>query len=267
VVISLPGVPREMKFLMTERVIPYLREHYGLSGHIIKARVLKTAGVGESLLDEMIGNDLLEAANPTVGLAAHSGQVDVRITAKADSGEQADQMIAHTEAVLRQRIGASIYGTDDDTIEEAFIKALVANTARVAISETGIASPISGRLQAAPGGQGVVAAVETYATPDDLRANFPASEEMTLRQLAERAAEAIAKSAGTTVAIAVVSRPEMNEDQTDAKEGSAIAVYTPEQTRSRAYGFGGQSDTAQQWTATWAMSMGWRMLTETTNAG
>src|SRR5664279_3009250 len=72
VVISLPGVPREMKFLMIEKVVPYLRLRYGISGKVIKAKILKAAGIGESALDEMIGKELLEASNPTVGLAAHS---------------------------------------------------------------------------------------------------------------------------------------------------------------------------------------------------
>ncbi len=85
VVISLPGVPREMKYLLIEKVVPYLREHYGITGKIIKAKILKVAGIGESALDELIGKELLEAANPTVGLAAHSGQIDVRITAKAEN--------------------------------------------------------------------------------------------------------------------------------------------------------------------------------------
>ena len=91
IIISLPGVPREMKFLMTESVTPYLREHFNLGNGTIKARVLRTAGIGESLLDSQIGNELLQANNPTVGLAAHTGQVDIRITAKADSETQADR--------------------------------------------------------------------------------------------------------------------------------------------------------------------------------
>src|SRR5215475_14219124 len=95
IVISLPGVPREMKFLMNEKVIPYLKERYKLG--VIKAKVLKTAGIGESLLDHEIGTTLLEMSNPTIGLAAHAGQVDVRITAKADTVSMADEMIASIE--------------------------------------------------------------------------------------------------------------------------------------------------------------------------
>ena len=95
VVISLPGVPREMEYLLQHAILPYLKEHYQIQG-IIKARVLHTAGAGESQIDALVG-DLEELGNPTVGLAAHSGQVDVRITAKADCAEAADELIKPVE--------------------------------------------------------------------------------------------------------------------------------------------------------------------------
>ena len=101
-IISLPGVPREMEYLTQNVVIPYLRERFQLTG-TIKARVLHVAGVGESQVDEWIG-DLETNPNPTVGLLAHPGQVDVRITAKANSMAEADRMIAEMEARVRERI-------------------------------------------------------------------------------------------------------------------------------------------------------------------
>ena len=69
-----------MEYLIQNALLPYLRQRYNLKG-VIKTRVLHTAGVGESQIDDRI-SDLEELANPTVGLAAHSGQVDVRITCK-----------------------------------------------------------------------------------------------------------------------------------------------------------------------------------------
>jgi nicotinamide-nucleotide amidase len=122
VIISLPGVPSEMEYLLENAILPYLRAHYRLSG-IIKTRLLHTAGVGESLIDERIG-DLETLSNPTVGLAAHSGQVDVRITAKADSEAKADEMIQVIELDLRNRLGDWIYGVDQETLEEVALRAL-----------------------------------------------------------------------------------------------------------------------------------------------
>ncbi len=121
-IISLPGVPREMEYLMENSIVPYLRRRYSLHG-IIKARLLHAAGAGESQIDDLIG-DLEILSNPTVGLAAHSGQVDVRITAKAGSEAEADALIAPIEKDIRERLGEWIYGSDFETLEEMALQHL-----------------------------------------------------------------------------------------------------------------------------------------------
>src|SRR3990172_8922322 len=113
-VISLPGVPKEMEHLLHEAVIPYLQARYNLD-QIIKVRLLHTAGAGEADIDESIG-DFELLANPTVGLAAHSGIVDIRIAAKARTEAEADRMIADVEVQLRERLGSIVYGIDEDTL-------------------------------------------------------------------------------------------------------------------------------------------------------
>jgi nicotinamide-nucleotide amidase len=118
--VCLPGVPREMEYLMQASIIPWLKEQYSLSG-IIKARVLHIAAVSESKIDEMVA-DLEEMTNPTVGLLAHPGIVDIRITAKADSEEAANEMITNLETIIRQRLGTDIYGVDDETLPQIIQK-------------------------------------------------------------------------------------------------------------------------------------------------
>ncbi|MEP7291586.1 MAG: CinA family nicotinamide mononucleotide deamidase-related protein [Chloroflexota bacterium] len=262
VVISLPGVPREMKYLLIEKVVPYLRERYGITGKIIKAKILKAAGIGESALDELIGTELLEASNPTVGLAAHSGQIDVRITAKAESTVEADTMIAEAEAALRQRIDQYVFGIDSDTIEQALISALSVQGKMLVIGEIGVEAVVSTRLSKTPGADAVLKAVASYPTPELLQQQLGISEPLSLRQLAERAAEYLCQQHDVEVALVVVSRPDSIEDHDDTNEGSAVAVAVDDKMRSRSYGFGGGTDTAKEWTGTWAMSMAWRMLTE-----
>ena len=144
VIISLPGVPSEMVYLFENAILPYLRQHYHLSG-IIKARLIHTAGVGESLIDERIG-DLETLSNPSVGLAAHSGQVDVRITAKADSEAKADEMIQVIELDLRNRLGEWIYGVDQETLEEAALRALQSRGWTLAVVEFKSAVGLVSRL-------------------------------------------------------------------------------------------------------------------------
>ena len=266
IVISLPGVPREMKFLMNEKVIPYLKEHFKLGTGIIKAKVLKTAGIGESLLDNEIGTQLLEMSNPTVGLAAHAGQVDVRITAKADTEQIADEMIAEVEVQIRQRVGKFIFGIDNDEIENVLVQLLASHGMTLAISETGVGDPIGQRLRRAVGNDSVFIKHELYDSPEAIQEALKLDATLPIRETAERVAELICKANNTSAGIAVVSRPDMDDQHADSEGGTAIAVYTPDGTRSRVYGFGGQGETAPIWVSTWAMSMLWQMMQEKTSS-
>lgn len=147
--IALPGVPREMEYLMQNAVIPYLRKRFQLNG-LIKTRLLHTAGVGESQIDDLIG-DLEELGNPTVGLSAHSGQVDVRITAKADSEPEADELIAKVETELRDRLGEWIYGADEESLEAASLRGLSERNWRLVVVEAGLRGELVRRLAAVSG--------------------------------------------------------------------------------------------------------------------
>lgn len=121
-VVSLPGVPNEMEHILHESIIPYLQERFALN-EIIKIRVLHCAGLGEGMIDEKI-DDLEKLSNPTVGLAAHTGVVDIRIAAKAKSEAEADSMIAEIEHQTRERLGDVVFGADEDTLEDATLTAV-----------------------------------------------------------------------------------------------------------------------------------------------
>lgn len=115
-VICLPGVPRELEYMLEHTVIPLLVARMG-GMKVTKVRVLRTCAVGESNVDRAIG-DLMTSANPTVGLAAHVGQTDVRIAAKADTEAEADALIADMEGKLRERLGVAIYGVGREALAE-----------------------------------------------------------------------------------------------------------------------------------------------------
>jgi nicotinamide-nucleotide amidase len=149
VIISLPGVPSEMEHMMLSTIVPYLRQHYDLQA-VIKTRILHTVSVGESQIDDLI-SDLETLSNPTVGLAAHSGQVDVRITVKAETEVQADQLIQPIEHTLRDRLVDWIYGVDQETLEEVSLRALSGNHWTLAVVEAGLGGYLVRRLSAAQG--------------------------------------------------------------------------------------------------------------------
>jgi hypothetical protein len=117
---------------------------------IIKARVLHTVGVGESQIDALIG-DLEELSNPTVGLAAHSGQVDVRVTAKAESEQASDKLINPIENTLRERLGDCIYGADQDTLEDVALRSVSRNNWTLTVLEAGLKGSLIRRLAAVKG--------------------------------------------------------------------------------------------------------------------
>lgn len=144
IVISLPGVPSEMKHMMQNEVLPYLRKTLNLS-QIIKTRILRTAGIGESALDFQIA-DLETSANPTIGLAAHPGQVDVRLCAKAQNDTQADALLDATEAQVRERIGEYIFGLDDDTLESSIASILKQRSLTLSVAEVNTGGLISSQL-------------------------------------------------------------------------------------------------------------------------
>jgi nicotinamide-nucleotide amidase len=249
-VISLPGVPREMKFLMAEKVLPLLREMYDLG--VIKARVLHTAGIGESSLDDLIGRTLLEASNPTVGLAAHNGQVDVRITAKADTLDDADALIETVESQLRTSVGRYVYGSDADTLEDVVKATLAQNHATIGVLDAGLNTVLPSLL-----GSSVVHS-EIYDTPEILRSKL-GMPDASLRQLTERAAAEIAGREDVSIVIAVVSRPDV-EESSDAAEGTAVTVRMGDTVKTRVYGFGAKSDLVRTWIKTWALAQTWWLL-------
>jgi nicotinamide-nucleotide amidase len=149
VIISLPGVPSEMEYLMAHTILPYLHKRFNLQA-VIKTRVLHTVGVGESQIDDSIG-DLEQLTNPTVGLAAHAGQVDIRITVKAVSDASAEQLIQPVETTLRARLGDWIYGTDQETLEEVTLRSLSQKNWTITVLEAGLGGYIVRRLANAKG--------------------------------------------------------------------------------------------------------------------
>ncbi len=135
-VVSLPGVPKEMEYVLHESIIPYLQKRFDLSD-VIKIRLLHCSGLGEGLIDEKIA-DLETLSNPTVGLAAHTGVVDIRIAVKAKSEAEADQMIAEIENKIRLRLGNVVFGVDDDKLENVVLDAVAKRGWTLATVESGL---------------------------------------------------------------------------------------------------------------------------------
>ena len=253
-VISLPGVPREMKYLMSEAVVPYLLGKYDLG--VIVARTLRTAGIGESSLDHMIGGDLLNERNPSVGLAAHHGCVDVRVTAKAATRDEAIGLLNDMQTRLYSRIGEHVFGLDGDTLETVVLQLLERHQLNVHVTEAGLSGVISGSF----GGETPGFSTSSYSHPDEAyRAYQCHPDETNLKDLAVAAAIATREEKGVDASVVLLSYPDL-DDNADIEQGSAIAISTARGTRCRAYGFGARSNLANEWLSRWALANLWRML-------
>ena len=245
-IIALPGVPSEMRFLMQETVIPYLRERFELRG-LILSRTLKVAGLGESRVDERI-TDLEQGSNPTVGLAAHPGQVDVRITAKAGDEESALAMILPVEREIRQRLGDAIFGADEETLEGVVAGLLAGRGLKLSILETNTLGSIFQSLKSVIGAGGGLGQGLLIADQGELAAAFPEAgpiieKSYPSQELARGLAEALRARAGAALALAVVGDLEADLDPYSTSAGRTyMALASPEGCEESALPYGGLSE-------------------------
>ena len=225
-ILSLPGVPREMEYLVEHAVIPYLRQRYQLKG-IIKSRIIHTAGVGESMIDELIA-DLETYSNPTVGMAAHSGQVDVRVTAKAESEDQAELLIQPIEAAIRQRLGDWIYGVDGETLEEVALRNIQRRGWKLVVVEAGLGGLLIRRLAGVDGpfvGGEMLAEGDGMPDPDELLS----------------AVDAFRQSRNADVGLGATIQP------SGRQQNVSIVVITPAEVQRWVRPYGGPAEYAPRW--------------------
>ena len=251
VVIVLPGVPREMKHLMENEIIPYLQANTEAPA-VIRSLVLRTAGIGESQVDDRIG-DLMRNANPTVGLAAHAGQTDVRVTAKASSPAEADAMIAVMVEELRKRLGSWIYGTGNLPIEAAVARLLAEQEATIAAAEVGTGGLLGKRLtEAAADALAFTGVYEGVADVPGYNADLP------LGELAKQVASAVRDEHHAAYGLAVLMRGD--EQPEGGERGTEIAVALPERSIVRTFNWLNDRPDAPIWATTHAIAMLRRVL-------
>ncbi len=142
-IISIPGVPHEMRYFMEHSVLPYLRQKLGIR-EIIVSRVLKLFGIGESLVDERIKDLIEKGTNPTIGLLAHTqiGEIHIRLTAKAADKTSAAALNASLEAEIRNRLKDFIFAADEETYEGVLSALLQRAGLTLAAAETSFGSSI-----------------------------------------------------------------------------------------------------------------------------
>jgi nicotinamide-nucleotide amidase len=148
IIAVLPGVPRELKAMMQDTVLPFLKKKLGKEKGLIEYRVLKVCGLGESRVDEQIGDLIRESKNPVIGLLASPGEIRIRITAQGRDKKETQRLIASMEARIRERLGVLIFGTGEETLEGVTAGLLEEKKISLGIVETFTGGRISQRLKA-----------------------------------------------------------------------------------------------------------------------
>ncbi len=148
-VVLLPGPPGELKPMFEESVVPYLEK---LTSLVIRSQTVKIVSVGESIAETRI-KDLIDAqTNPTIATYAKVGEVHVRVTASADSDEEAMKLIKPVVKELKSRFGTNVYTTEEEvTLEKALVDLLEASNLRISTVESCTGGMVAARIINVPG--------------------------------------------------------------------------------------------------------------------
>lgn len=148
-VILLPGPPNELVPMFEKDIAPYLNEK---TPDMIYSQTVKICGIGESKAEAMIEDLLKEQTNPTIAPYAKTGEVHLRVTAKAQDEKTAKKLCKPIVKELKSRFGEKVYSTQEDmTLEKAVVDLLLANHLTVATTESCTGGLLAARLINVPG--------------------------------------------------------------------------------------------------------------------
>ncbi len=193
-VVMLPGPPRECRAMFEHRAVPYLKQ---LADGEILSRSLRLFGIGESAVEQLLREEMNAMTNPTLAPYAKEGEVELRITAKADTQAEAQSLIAPVEQQLKDRLGPLVYGADVPSLESVVLEKLKAKGLTFGCAESCTGGLIAKRMTDLPGASAAFrGGVVSYATqvkhtvlgvPEDLLEQFGAVSDPVARAMAQGA--------------------------------------------------------------------------------
>lgn len=254
-IFCVPGVPAEMEHLMMVEVVPRLIAQSGQE-EVIVSRVIRTWGRPESEVAEMLDDLYTGSTNPSIAFLASASEIKVRITAKAVGAIEAERLIEPVEQEVRSRLGESVFGTDDDTIERILFRLLSDRGYTIGTAESMTGGMVAARLTDLPGSSAVM--------KGGLVAYHP---ELKQRLLGVSDVDDVVNEE-TAMAMAVGARALLGVDVAVAVTGSAgpellekpagtviVAVATPDQVRGREIRFTGDRERVRTYGTTAALHL------------
>jgi len=226
VIVAMPGVPHEMHRMWEREVTPRLRPRVGAA---LFTRILRVAGLGESSVEERLG-DLIRGDNPTVATYAKRDAVNVRLTAKAATEDEARALVESVEGRARAALGRHVFGADAETPQSAALALLIERGLTLATMESCTGGLLASLLTDVPGSSAVfVGGLVSYATevkeawgvpPEVIAAHGVISVE-TARAMARAARERFGADVG--VGITGVAGPDTQEGKPVGEVHIAVA--------------------------------------------
>lgn len=228
VIVAMPGVPSEMMRMWEKEALPRLRPRTGMT---LFTRILRVSGVGESTVEERLG-DLTHNDNPTIATYAKQDAVDVRITAKAATEEQARAQVEELAERATRAIGArNIFGVDNDTPASVLLRTLVERGLTLAAMESCTGGLLSSLITDVPGSSAAFrGGIVSYATdvkggmgvPAETLAEHGAVSEQTARAMAQAARDRLDAAVG--VGVTGVAGPDEQEGKPVGTVHIAVAA-------------------------------------------
>jgi nicotinamide-nucleotide amidase len=261
---AVPGVPEEMVEMMEGTILPELASASG-SG-VVRSRILRCAGIGESALAERVDDLFSGSANPTIAFLASSGEVKVRITAKAATAGEADELIEPVAEEVRRRLGDEVFTSEDESLEQAVVRLLAASSKTLACAESITGGGVGARLTSVPGASEVfVGSAVVYrndakigvlgVTPETLEGPGPVSEECA-REMAAGALRVFGSDLG--LALTGAAGPESHGG---APPGVIwIALDGDDVAHARGFQVPGERDRVRRWAEQAALDLVRRYL-------
>ena len=254
-----PGVPAEMKEMMTNAILPELGALAGPAA--LLSRIIKVTGIAESKVAELLDDLFRGSTNPSIAYLASSGEVKVRVTAKSASRGEAEDLIRPMAEEVARRLGSNVFSTNDEELEQVVGRLLKARGKTVAAAESLTGGSLAVRLTGAPGSSSFFKGSAVCYTSESKRDVLGVSKETLdgpgvvseecAREMAVGARRIFDADIG--VALTGVAGPEPHDDKPVGTV--CVALSAEERLDSRSFRAPGDRQMVRRWAEQAALDM------------
>jgi nicotinamide-nucleotide amidase len=247
----LAGVPAEMREMMEGTVLPELARLAGPA--VLVSRIIRVTGIAEARVGEILDDLFRSSRNPTLAYLASSGEVKVRLTAKASTRQEAGSLIDPIAGEVVRRLGANIFSEDDEDLEEVVGRLLSARGMTVACAESLTGGGLAVRLSRLPGASAYFKGSVVCYTAASKRDLLGVTQEtldgpgVVSEECAREMARGARRVLGSDVAVALTGAAGPDEHGGKPPGTVCLALATPDGDSSRAFIAPGDRDQVRRW--------------------